>query len=675
MPTRADPRLGENPGVTVDAPEQPGWAEEAAAGSGAPTATRTRRPLVAGAVGAAWALVVGVALVACLVMLAWAVAPHSAGNSAAAWRSVGAVWLGAHLVPLQVSGDLVTLLPIGGLLLGLLLNRRGGRWAGRMLPDPSAAEATWIVLGAGLAYGAGGAGVAWLAGGGTASADPIWAAVITGTVAACGTLWGLAVQAELVPVWRRRTRDAVWRTLLAGIAAVTGLFAAGAVLTTASLVRHLPEVAGTLADLDPGGIGAAALTLLGALSLPNLDIWAMSVLAGPGFDLGGLGGLSAFGGQVEPLPALPVLAAIPTTVPAWAPVLLVVPVALGILAGRVRWGRDLPTLTGALASALGLGAVVAALVGGLVVLSSGSLGGDRLARLGPDLVAVTVSATGLVLLGFLVEAGSQSLRLSWDLHRAERRAALRSESTVTPAEADTGGGADAGIDAGDPIRSRPDDWAEPAPEEGSGGGSRAIRRRAAAAAGRVAGTGGAMTGRVVDVGTSAASAVGGVGASAVAVVSSAGASAVSVVSAAGSATLARFARPEPGDAPAGGDAGSGEVEDSATDGVVDLRGQDDAGIDLRDPLGPPDAALDDEGEDPADEDADREPMGAVDAEEPGAGGDPAGAEEVEETELGEAEPGGPIRGEGEDPESAVPGKARAGDDTDEIPIVVGPSAD
>jgi hypothetical protein len=245
---------------------------------------------------------------------------------------------------------------------------------------------------------------------------------------------------------RARVSDAAWRTAIGGLAEVVGLFAVGALLVTVSLVRHVGQIAGTLTDLQAGPVGELALTVLGALCLPTLDIWAMAVVVGPGFDLGSAGALTAFGGQVETLPALPVLAAIPTTVPVWGPALMLVPVALGVLAGRIRWGQDLPTPTGTAASAAGLAGVVAALVGGLVLLASGSLGGGRLAAVGPVLLPVVAASAGLVLLGFLAEAGFQSVRLSWELHQAERRAEerrLRREArglTEEPAEADAGAG-------------------------------------------------------------------------------------------------------------------------------------------------------------------------------------------------------------------------------------------
>ncbi len=503
----------------------------------------SRRPMVAGALAALWALLVGIALVTVLVMLVWAVSPNSAGDSAAAWRAAGMTWLGAHLVPLTVSGASVTLLPIGGLLLGLLLTRRGGGWVARMLPDPSAGEAAAAVLGAFLSYGAGGAAIAWLAAGQSASAEPVWAFLVTGALAAGGTLWGLARRTGLVQAARARVRDSVWRTATAGLVAVVGMVGVGAALVSASLIRHFGEVAGTLGGLDARLIGSAGLTLLGALSLPNLSIWAMSLLVGPGFELGRIGGLSAFGGEVESLPALPVLAAIPASVPAWAPALLAVPVALGGLAGRVRWGRDLPTLTGALMAAGGVAGVVAALVAALGWLSGGSLGGGRLSAVGPLLLPFTAAATGLVVLGFLGQAGLVSLRLSWELHRAERRLAggrgVGPRSNAGPDVIDLSepaGAADSALAAGattgaveaagvaDPGRQaearsgdEPGPVCEQVPDDDPGarqqGPSRVVGRVGAAGAAAVTvvtGAGGSVVSRMGSVGSAALARVGSV---------------------------------------------------------------------------------------------------------------------------------------------------------------------
>ena len=77
-------------------------------------------------------------------------------------------------------------MPLGAVILGLLLTRRSGRWVGRLLPSPTTAEAVGVVVGASLAYGVGGAGIAWLSAGQATSADPAQALLVTGLVAGRG---------------------------------------------------------------------------------------------------------------------------------------------------------------------------------------------------------------------------------------------------------------------------------------------------------------------------------------------------------------------------------------------------------------------------------------------------------------------------------------------------------
>ena len=429
--------MGENPGVMVDEAElsDPDLAEPVA----------SRRPLVAGAAAGLWALLVGVALVTCVVMLAWAVSPDAVGDSAAAWRAAGMTWLGAHLVPLEIGGRTLSLLPLGGPVLGLLLARRGGRWAGRLLTDPTPGEAAGIVVAAAAVYGAGGIGIAWLSSAGGSGASPVDALFWTAAVALAGVTWGIAGAAGLVEGIRSRLSQAAWHTLLGGLAAVIGLLAVGSALVTLSLIRHAGQAASTLADLGAGVLGEAVLTLLGVLCLPTLAVWGLSVAVGPGFQITADSGLSAFGGQVDTLPALPVLAAVPASMPSWTPVLLVLPVALGGLAGRIRWGRDLPTLAGSLRSAVGLAGVVGALVAALAAVASGSLGGGRLESVGPQALPVAAAAAGLVVLGFLADAGLQLAVLSWQLHRAEQAAAHAQRAHRTPLVDTVEGGDPAGV--------------------------------------------------------------------------------------------------------------------------------------------------------------------------------------------------------------------------------------
>ncbi len=405
----------------------------------APTASAppSRRPVVAGLAAGLWALLVGIAVVTCVVMVSWAVAPNAAGDAAAAWRASGLVWLAAHLVPLSVGELDVTVLPLGALALGLLLGRRAGRWAGRMLREPTMGEVAGIITAGSLAYGMGGAGIAWLSGSPSAAANPGLAMVGSGLVAAGGLVWGLSSEAGLGQAVWARMGHGLRATAGAALAASVGLFAAGSLLVTSGLVRQFEQVGGTLAELEAGPVGSAVVTLIGILSLPTLAIWGVSVVVGPGFQVGALGSLSAFGGQVDSLPALPVLAAVPTVPPPWAPVLLLVPIALGVLAGRIRWGRDLPTSSGAIVAALEVGALVGVAVAGMTLLASGSLGGGQIGRVGPAVLPVSAAASGLVVLGFLLEAGTQALQMWWKLYRADQRslAGRQRDEASPPADA------------------------------------------------------------------------------------------------------------------------------------------------------------------------------------------------------------------------------------------------
>ena len=176
------------------------------------------------------------------------------------------------------------------------------------------------------------------------------------------------------------------------------LTAAGAVLAGASLALHLPEVK-TATDALAPGVGGAALLLLAQLAyVPNAVIWAVAYTLGPGFAFGAGTVVAPTGSVLGPVPAFPMLAAIPSGGqpggPAWVPVaVLALPYLAGLFAGIVTV-RIAPTPVMEAAPLWGFAAGTAAgvLVGLGAAFAGGPLGDGRLAAVGPSGFAVGLVA-------------------------------------------------------------------------------------------------------------------------------------------------------------------------------------------------------------------------------------------------------------------------------------------
>lgn len=92
---------------------------------------------------------------------------------------------------------------------------------------------------------------------------------------------------------------------LSGMAAVTGVFFAGL------LVSRYAEVIALFEALKPSLVGIVALQIAQLALFPTVIVWVFSWLVGPGFSLGLAATFSPLGTQVQAVPALPVLAALP----------------------------------------------------------------------------------------------------------------------------------------------------------------------------------------------------------------------------------------------------------------------------------------------------------------------------------------------------------------------------
>jgi hypothetical protein len=152
-------------------------------------------------------------------------------------------------------------------------------------------------------------------------------------------------------------------------------------------------------------------------------VWGLSWCSGAGFAVGVGTAVSPFAHSLGPVPAFPLLAALPGSgVPRWIGVaVLAVPLLAGALAGRLvladldaqRDEERHPELPGrwrTVLEAAAVGPVCGALVAGLAWLSGGAVGGARLTEVGPSPWRVGLAVALAVAVGAAVAALLQHRR-------------------------------------------------------------------------------------------------------------------------------------------------------------------------------------------------------------------------------------------------------------------------
>jgi len=360
------------------------------------------------------------------VVLGWVLGAGGQATWIQAVRFAVGVWLLAHHAGLTVTGGHVGLVPMGLAALPLVACWYAGRRLARLM-DPNseriAAGATrakpvmpsWRVLAtfcsaycviAGLASllatMPGVSPMAYQAILGAAVVSAV--GVVLGAAAyrfggfTAGLSWVLRGVPERCGPWLRPAAAALAVQLGAGLVLVGVLIGFGA-----------PRVLALHHALQAGRVGGGVLIFGELLLLPNLVLWACAVMAGPGFAIGAGTSVTLGSTTLGPLPAIPVLAALPAPGtapgPAWA--LLAVPVLSGVVAGFLI-SRQLPRLpwTARLGPALGASLTCGAAMALLSWLSGGPGGPGRLGTVGPSplltggavTLEVAVGATTTVLL-------------------------------------------------------------------------------------------------------------------------------------------------------------------------------------------------------------------------------------------------------------------------------------
>lgn len=312
--------------------------------------------------------------------------------------SAAASWLAAHQVPMTITGNplsVLPLLPTGLLVWATARSTAAATAAGQdprwVLSAALAGPAVLAVLALILVHGF--AGQLPLAG------PPVVASLlIVLGVHLTGAVIGLAQRSELRDQVRRPLPAWMWNGAVLVPRVLLHLVVGAAVVTAFCLVCSLPTAASLMGSGGgvSGGLGLIAISLA---YLPNVLIGALSVAVGPGAVLGQTT-VTAFGAVHAPLPGLPVLAVVPQGNGAWwwLAVLLVpalVALRLGQHAARSHEERD-----EALRS-VGVAAVLVGLVAAVLgALAGGSLGAGAFSPVGvPALAFGALTAVWLGIVG------------------------------------------------------------------------------------------------------------------------------------------------------------------------------------------------------------------------------------------------------------------------------------
>ena len=381
------------------------------ASRGPATGAVALRPLAVGAAVAGVAAA-GLVLLGCMAvgLLGWFASDvGSHGNTRDAIR-VGTDGLllaqGAHLHVATSGVDAtVTAVPLGLTLLCLYVAHRFGRWAAQ---TSAVEDGRTLLLGTVVmsgVYGVIALVCAVLAS--TATVEPGLLSSFGGAllVALVGGGTGLVRGSGDTLDWRSHVPETVRAVLVGALAATLLLVVAGAALLTVALLLDLGAAANVLSRLHADVWGGLLYTGLVAALAPNAVLLCGSYLLGPGFVVGTGTLVSPAIVTLGPVPAFPLLAALPSEgiQPPWLSALVAAPVVAVVL-GTVLMLHRHPVLTYEAGALRGLGAGVGGglLSTGLIALAGGAVGPGRMADIGALLLPTLVSATVAMGIGGLV---------------------------------------------------------------------------------------------------------------------------------------------------------------------------------------------------------------------------------------------------------------------------------
>jgi hypothetical protein len=308
-------------------------------------------------------------------LIAWATAGSATGNTSDPMRAAIWLWLGAHHIPFFLNGTAtgyLSYLPIGAMLLPFFALRSGfGRALSKLHGDFHNIASVRTIFASEYALVV--TVLALLSRSSTVSSQWYLAPVLA---------FLIAYLASLTAGSRLRMSQAVSYAsrVLAILFGFAFILLAIAIFTNISTFRNITIV------LQPGFFGAILLFALNLFYLPNLAVSVLAYFTGSGFAVGVGTLVSPLTHRLGEIPALPLLAVLPTSSSKWAFIAVALVIALGAL--MAAWA--LSSSTQALIQAIIL---IAISIAAIAYLASGSLMTQAMSAVGVSIWKLALSIT------------------------------------------------------------------------------------------------------------------------------------------------------------------------------------------------------------------------------------------------------------------------------------------
>lgn len=378
------------------------------AGVAASTASPPGRPLTVSAAIAGLAAA-GTTLVTFLglAVVGWFLADAGAhGRTTDALRVGADVWLVGHGARLTLAGAPLGIVPLLVTAVLVVAVHRFARWAA-LTSEPVDDDRTVVLAATILAGLYVVAAVVTCVVAADESASPSLGRTIVGSAllaGATGTL-GLAGGTGRLRLWAQRVPGWVRSIAHGAAASFLLLVVAASLLVAVALLTGLNDAARMMAALELSGGDYVMYALATVALAPNAVLLGAAYLLGPGFAVGTGTVVSPALVDLGPVPAFPLLAALPDDGPApvWALAVLAVPVAVA-MAGAVLAQRSyrVPAYDSAALRGFGTGLGAAVLTTVAVLAAGGPMGTGRMADIGAPAGEVLVAALLAMGLGGLV---------------------------------------------------------------------------------------------------------------------------------------------------------------------------------------------------------------------------------------------------------------------------------